>query len=130
MGSSTGNMLVDNREVLKQIFEHTPMLIATHCEDELTIKKNLAEFKQKYGDDIPFKSHPLIRSEEACFLSSSLAVDLATKHETRLHILHISTEKELALFNNKLPLQYKKLLQNVAFTTYGLTMNFMKKKEV
>ena len=109
MGSSTGNMLVDNREVLKQIFEHSPMLIATHCEDELTIKKNLAEFKQKYGEDIPFKSHPLIRSEEACFLSSSLAVDLATKHETRLHILHISTEKELALFNNKLPLQDKKI---------------------
>ena len=74
MGSSTGNMLVDNKEVLSHIFEHSPMLIATHCEDELTIRKNLAEFKEKYGNDIPFKSHPVIRSEEACFLSSSLAI--------------------------------------------------------
>ena len=93
MGSSTGNMLVDNKKVLSHIFEHSPMLIATHCEDELTIRKNLAEFKQKYGEDIPFKFHPVIRSEEACFLSSSLAVELAKKHETRLHILHISTER-------------------------------------
>ncbi len=109
MGSSTGNMLVDNKQILSGIFEHSPMLIATHCEDELTIRKNLADFKQEYGDDIPFKYHPVIRSEEACFLSSSLAVDLAKKFETRLHILHISTAKELYLFNNNLPLKDKKI---------------------
>ena len=100
MGSSTGNMLVDDKETLSQIFKNSSLLIATHCEDEQTIKKNLAKFKAKYGKNIPFEMHPIIRSEEACFLSSSMAIELAKKYQSRLHILHISTEKELALFNN------------------------------
>ena len=128
MGSSTGNMLVDNKKVLSHIFEHSPMLIATHCEDELTIRKNLAEFKQKYGEDIPFKFHPVIRSEEACFLSSSLAVELAKKHETRLHILHISTEKELALFDNKSPLQDKKITAECCIHHLWFNDNFYEEK--
>ena len=109
MGSSTGNMLVDNKKILSQIFEHSPMLIATHCEDEMTIRRNMANYKEKYGEEIPFDYHPLIRSVEACYLSSSLAVDLAKKFSTRLHILHISTEKELSLFNSSLPLEQKKI---------------------
>lgn len=109
MGSSTGNMLVDNRQTLEGIFSKCDMLIATHCEDEETVRKNLAEYKAKYGDDIPVKYHPLIRSEEACYLSSSLAVELAKKHDTRLHILHISTAKELSLFSNELPLAKKRI---------------------
>lgn len=109
MGSSTGNMLVDNRQTLEGIFSKCDMLIATHCEDEETVRKNLAEYKAKYEDDIPVKYHPLIRSEEACYLSSSLAVELAKKHDTRLHILHISTAKELSLFSNELPLAKKRI---------------------
>lgn len=108
MGSSTGNMLVDNRTVLSDIFKNSPLLIATHCEDEETIKRNTSIYTNKYGDNIPFNKHPLIRSEEACYLSSSLAVELAEKHNTRLHILHISTAKELSLFNNK-PIKEKRI---------------------
>lgn len=108
MGSSTGNMLVDNEKTLENLFSKVPpMLIATHCEDETTIVKNLAEAKKIYGENIPIEMHPIIRNEEACFLSSSLAVRLARKHQTRLHILHISTAKELSLFDNKLPLEQK-----------------------
>ena len=128
MGSSTGNMLVDNKMVLNHIFKHSPMLIATHCEDELTIRKNLAEFKEKYGNDIPFKSHPVIRSEEACFLSSSLAVELAKKYESRLHILHISTEKELALFSNKQSLQDKKITAECCIHHLWFNDNFYEEK--
>jgi dihydroorotase len=109
MGSSTGNMLVDNSETLSQIFKNSPLLIATHCEDEATIRKNTALYKGKYGDNIPFELHPIIRSEEACYLSSSLAVELAKKYESRLHILHISTAKELSLFSNKRQLKDKKI---------------------
>ena len=109
MGSSTGNMLVDNKETLSQIFKNSSLLVATHCEDEKTIRENLLIFKEKYSDNIPFEMHPQIRSEEACYLSSSVAVDLATKFETRLHVLHISTSKELSLFNNKTPLKDKKI---------------------
>lgn len=109
MGSSTGNMLVDNETTLNNIFSNCNMLIATHCEDEETIRKNLAHYTQKYGDDIPIELHPVIRNEEACYKSSSLAVDLAKKHDSRLHILHISTAKELALFNNNLPLEKKRI---------------------
>jgi len=109
MGSSTGNMLVDNEKALNTIFSSTPMLIATHCEDEETIKANMAAFKEKYGDDITPEMHPLIRSTEACYKSSSFAVELAKKHGTRLHILHISTAKEIALFNNSIPLKDKKI---------------------
>jgi len=109
MGSSTGNMLVDNRETLEKLFAECPMLIATHCEDEQTIKDNLAHFKQLLGDNIPVKLHPKIRSAEACYLSSSMAVELAKKHNTRLHILHISTERETHLFDNAIPLKDKRI---------------------
>lgn len=98
MGSSTGNMLVDEEEVLEGIFKNCRMLIATHCEDEETIRKNSELARRKYGEEVPISEHPIIRSEEACYLSSSKAVQLAKKHNTRLHILHISTAKELELF--------------------------------
>ncbi len=109
MGSSTGNMLVNNKEALKRIFSESPSLIATHCEDEETIQRNLSHYKQLYKDDIGSEFHPLIRSEEACYKSSSLAVELAHKYDTRLHILHISTAKELSLFQNDIPLVDKKI---------------------
>ncbi len=109
MGSSTGNMLVDNEKTLAGLFSNVPMLIATHCEDEHTVQKNLAEAKLKYGEDIPIELHPIIRNEEACYLSSSLAVQLAKDHGARLHVLHISTAKETELFNNKLSLNEKKI---------------------
>ncbi len=109
MGSSTGSMLVDNRQTLESIFSKSKLLIATHCEDEETIRKNLAVYKEKYEDNIPIECHPLIRSEEACYKSSSFAVELAKKHNTRLHILHISTAKELELFDNKTPLKQKRI---------------------
>lgn len=109
MGSSTGNMLVDNHRVLENIFTNTPMLIATHCEDEATIKENLAKAKLKYGEQIPIEQHPIIRSAEACYLSSSFAVDLAKKTGARLHVLHISTGKETELFENNIPLEQKRI---------------------
>jgi dihydroorotase len=107
MGSSTGNMLVDKEAVLESLFSRVSMLIATHCEDELTVRTNMALFQEKYGDDIPIEAHPIIRSEEACYLSSSLAVSLAKKYQSRLHVLHISTERETHLFDNSLPLEKK-----------------------
>jgi dihydroorotase len=109
MGSSTGNMLVDNRETLEALFKECPLLIATHCEDEATVRANLALFKEKYGHMIPPSAHPLIRSEEACYKSSSMAVELATKHNTRLHILHISTARECGLFRNDIPTEQKRI---------------------
>jgi dihydroorotase len=109
MGSSTGNMLVDNEETLTTIFSKVDHLIATHCEDEATIRANTAIYKKKYGDDMPIKFHPKIRSAEACYLSSSLAVRLAKKHNTRLHILHLSTAKEMELFDNNKPLSEKRI---------------------
>ncbi len=109
MGSSTGNMLVDNHSVLEKIFSQSSVLIATHCEDEATIKKNSEIFRQKFGEDVPIKYHPEIRSAEACYLSSSYAVSLAKKYGTRLHILHVSTARELDLFDNKIPLAEKKI---------------------
>jgi dihydroorotase len=109
MGSSTGNMLVDKESVLEGLFSRVGALIATHCEDEHTVRANLAAFQAQYGDEIPVTAHPLIRSEEACYLSSSKAVSLAKKHGARLHILHISTAKETALFDNTLPLKDKKI---------------------
>jgi dihydroorotase len=109
MGSSTGNLLVDDPKVLEGFFSRFPALIATHCEDEPTIRKNLIDFKAKYGEDMPMHFHPLVRSEEACYKSSSFAVSLAKRHGTRLHILHISTAKETGLFENKLPLNQKKI---------------------
>jgi len=109
MGSSTGNMLVDNPTTLENIFSKSPMLVATHCEDEATIRSNLDHFRQLLGENIPVRLHPKIRSEEACYLSSSMAVELAKKYGTRLHILHISTEKETHLFDNNTPLKDKKI---------------------
>ncbi len=109
MGSSTGNMLVDDEAALEKIFGNFPGLIATHCEDEGTIKKNSEEFKKKYGEEVPVQFHPMIRSEEACWLSSSKAVALAKKNNARLHILHISTARELQLFENKIPLEKKRI---------------------
>ncbi|MBX9852189.1 MAG: dihydroorotase [Cytophagaceae bacterium] len=113
MGSSTGNMLVDNEKTLENIFKNAPMLIATHCEDEETIKKNIEEYKKKYGENISPEYHAEIRSEEACYKSSSMAVELAKKFNTRLHILHISTEKEIQLFTNEIPLRDKKITAEV-----------------
>ncbi len=109
MGSSTGNMLVDNEIALEKFFTNSNLLIATHCEDEQTIKNNLAIFKEKYGENIPFNQHHHIRTAEACYISSSKAINLAKKHNTRLHILHISTAKEIDLFENKLPLAQKRI---------------------
>jgi dihydroorotase len=109
MGSSTGNMLVDNRQTLETIFSQANMLIATHCEDEATVRGNMELYRAKYGEDIPVEMHPEIRSVEACYKSSSLAVELAKKYNTRLHILHISTAKELELFRNDIPLAEKRI---------------------
>ena len=109
MGSSTGNMVVDNPASLESIFREVKMLIATHCEDDPMIKLNQQKFIEMYGDSLDATSHYLIRSEEACFKSSSFAVELAKKHNTRLHILHISTAKELSLFDNKMPSKDKRI---------------------
>ena len=113
LGSSTGNMLVDKEETLEKIFSSTPMLIAVHCEDETTIQNNLAVFKEQYGEDIPVTAHHLIRSAEACYISSSKAVALAKKTGARLHIFHLSTAKEMELFTNKIPLEDKKITAEV-----------------
>jgi len=113
LGSSTGNMLVDNPKVLEEIFSKSPLMIAVHCEDEETIQKNLAECVERYGDDIPIELHPKIRSEEACYISSSRAVALAKKTGARLHVFHLSTAKEIALFDNKKPLKDKKITAEV-----------------
>jgi dihydroorotase len=113
MGSSTGNMLVDDLHTLERLFVNSPTLIATHCEDEATIHRNLAHFKTMYGDTLTAAFHPLIRDAEACFLSSSTAVGLAKKHGARLHILHISTKDELDLFDNTIPLKDKKITAEV-----------------
>ncbi|MBK8289627.1 MAG: dihydroorotase [Flammeovirgaceae bacterium] len=109
MGSSTGNLLVDDEKTLEGFYSRFPSLIATHCEDEATVLKNTAEFRARYGEEMPVKYHSLIRSEEACYKSSSFAVGLAKKFGTRLHILHISTAKETSLFDNTLPLEKKKI---------------------
>ncbi len=113
LGSSTGNMLVDDEEVLEKIFSSTNMLIAVHCEDESTIKNNLDKQKSIYGDNIPIELHPKIRSEEACFISSSKAIALAKKTGARLHVFHLSTEKETNLFTNKIPLEEKQITAEV-----------------
>ncbi|MFT7230110.1 MAG: dihydroorotase [Bacteroidia bacterium] len=121
MGSSTGDMLVDNEDTLRSIFSQTPMLIATHCEDEATVRKNTADFVAKYGEDIPMDAHPLIRNEEACYLSSKMASDLAKEYNARLHILHISTAKEIELFTNKIPMAEKRITAEVC--VHHLTFN-------
>lgn len=113
LGSSTGNMLVDDEEVLKKIFSSTKMLISVHCEDEQTIKDNLANYLKEYGEDIPIEMHPKIRSEKACYLSSSKAIELAKITGARLHVFHLSTAKETKLFSNKIPLKDKKITAEV-----------------
>ncbi|MBK8566117.1 MAG: dihydroorotase [Saprospiraceae bacterium] len=113
MGSSTGNMLVDDRRTLDAVFSQCPLLIATHCEDEATIRRNEAAYREKYGEDLPIELHPEIRSVEGCLKSSLLAVELAKQHNTRLHILHISTKDELSLFRNDVPLAQKRITSEV-----------------
>jgi dihydroorotase len=113
LGSSTGNMLVDNPETLENIFSNTKMLIAVHCEDEATIRANTQQYIDEYGEDIPVKFHHLIRSEEACYKSSSKAVELAKKTGARLHVFHLSTAKEMELFRNDIPLKDKKITAEV-----------------
>ena len=113
MGSSTGNMLVDNKETLNRVFSEVPLLIVTHCEDEQTIQKNILYYKEKLGDNIPIEYHPLIRSAEACYKSSSFAVELATKYNSRLHVFHLSTAKEMSLFSSEKPLKEKKITAEV-----------------
>ena len=109
MGSSTGDMLVDDPKALEAVFEHSPTIITTHCEDDPMIKQNFQRYIEEFGETIPPKFHPLIRNEEACYKSSSYAVSLAKKYNSRLHILHISTEKELELFSNQIPLKEKRI---------------------
>ena len=113
LGSSTGNMLVDNLDVLEKIFSSTQLIISVHCEDEATIKKNTAHYKALYGENIPIELHPVIRSEEACYLSSSKAIALAKKTGARLHVFHLSTAKETALFRNDIPLEEKQITAEV-----------------
>lgn len=113
LGSSTGNMLVDDEKVLERIFESTPLLIATHCEDEQTIRENLEKYKTEFGEAITAEMHPKIRSAEACYLSSSRAVALARKTGARLHVFHLSTAKEMQLFGNDVPLSQKQITAEV-----------------
>ncbi len=113
MGSSTGNMLVDDEKTLAAIFSESPLLIATHCEDEETIKANTQYYREKHGDSIPFHFHPIIRSHEACYLSTQKAVSLAQKYNTRLHILHLSTADELSLFTPGQDISNKKITAEV-----------------
>ena len=113
LGSSTGNMLVDNEKILEKLFGEAPLLIAAHCEHEPTIRKNMEKARKKFGEEVPVKIHPEIRSEEACFLSASFAVALAKRKGSRLHVLHLSTARELSLFRNDLPVTEKKITGEV-----------------
>jgi len=113
LGSSTGNMLVDDEEVIEKIFRNTEMVISAHCEDEATIKRNLANYQEQFGDSIPIKYHPLIRSAEACYLSSSKAIALAKKTGARFHVFHLSTGIETDLFRNDIPIEQKKITAEV-----------------
>jgi dihydroorotase len=113
MGASTGNMLVDNKEALTGIFAEVPLLIATHCEDEPTIQNNIKHYRGLLGDDIPVSYHPIIRSAEACYKSSAQAVELATKYNARLHVLHLSTAREMSLFGNEKSLREKNITAEV-----------------
>ena len=113
MGSSTGSMLVDNEQTLDALFRECPLLIATHCEDEATVRANTTRYRAEFGDDAPAHIHPLVRDEAACLRSSSLAVELAHRHNTRLHVLHLSTADELVLFRNDVPLAQKRITAEV-----------------
>ncbi len=127
MGSSTGNMLVDSESTLSRIFCNTPMLIATHCEDEPSVKANLAKYQAIYGDDIPAELHPIIRDEDACYLSSSKAIEIARKCGTRLHVLHITTAKELELFSKAALDTNKKITSEVCVHHLWYTANDYKR---
>lgn len=109
MGSTTGSLLIDDPKILESFFSRFPSIITTHCEDESTIRKNSETYRNKYGEDVPVEFHPMIRTAEGCYMSSSMAIELARKHGTRLHILHISTAKETSLFDNRIPLEQKKI---------------------
>ena len=109
MGSSTGDMLVDSEQTLRNVFAQAALLVATHCEDEPTVRHNTQHYREMYGEEVPIALHPMIRSEEACYRSSSLAVALAKEYNTRLHVLHISTARELALFDAHTPLSEKRI---------------------
>ena len=113
LGSSTGNMLVDDQAVLREIFSNTDLLISVHCEDEATVRANFAAYKERYGEDIPIEAHPEIRSHEACYLSSSRAIALAKETGARLHVFHLSTAQETDLFRNDIPLNEKKITAEV-----------------
>ena len=113
MGSSTGNMLVDNQQTLNRVFSELSILIVTHCEDEPTIQRNIQHYKELLGEDIPIEYHPLIRSAEACYKSSAYAVELATKYNSRLHVFHLSTAKEMSLFSSDIPLKEKRITAEV-----------------
>jgi len=128
LGSSTGNMLVDDEDVLKKIFSSTKMLIAVHCEDETTIQNNLEKAIAKFGEDIPIEMHPEIRSEEACYLSSSKAIALAKETGARLHVFHLSTAKETALFRNDIPLEEKQITAEVCTHHLWFDDSFYKEK--
>ena len=128
MGSSTGDMLVDDRKVLEEIFEKSPMLIAVHCEDEDIIRNNIEKAKNQYGENVPISEHPNIRSSEACYKSSSMAVELAKKYNTRLHVFHLSTEKELELFDNTIPLSEKRITAEVCIHHLWFNKDMYKEK--
>ena len=128
LGSSTGNMLVDDEKVLEKIFSSTKMLIAVHCEDETTIRDNLASAKTMYGDNIPIDFHPKIRSEEACYISSSKAIALAQKTGARLHVFHLSTARETVLFRNDIPLEEKQITAEVCIHYLWFDDSFYKEK--
>ena len=128
MGSSTGNMLVDDREVLEAVFKESPTLVATHCEDEATIRRNIEAARARYGEAVPIGQHPIIRSAEACYRSSSMAMELATKWNTRLHILHISTAREVALFRNDIPSIEKKITAEACIHHLWLPRQIMSTK--
>jgi Dihydroorotase and related cyclic amidohydrolases len=129
MGSSTGNMLVDNQSTLHRVFAEIPLLIVTHCEDEATIQANIQHYKSLLGEDIPVSYHPLIRNAEACYKSSSFAVELAKKYNSRLHVFHLSSALEMSLFSNDKPLREKRITAEVCvhhlwftdadYATYG-----------
>jgi dihydroorotase len=113
LGSSTGNMLVNDEKVLREIFSRSSMLIALHCEDEPTVRRNSEIYREKYGENVPVKFHPMIRSREACFITSSMAVNLAREYDTRINILHLSTADEMKLFSNDQPVGEKKITGEV-----------------
>ena len=130
LGSSTGNMLVDDLDVLREIFLATDLPIAVHCEDEDIIRENIKLYKKTYGKEIPIEKHPIIRSEKACYLSSKKAIALARETGARLHVFHLSTAIETKLFDNNIPLEEKKLHLKYVFITCGFQKKTIKIKVI